>query len=128
MLNDSTVAALIAVNDLEKGKEFYGGVLGLEVLKESKHGVLYAAGQGKLAIYPSSVAGKCESSVAMWMVDDLEVTMQSLQDRGVTFEKYGDPDADGDKRIARFKGQRGAWFKDPDGNILYLREMPLGEG
>ncbi|UUZ74885.1 hypothetical protein LP414_22300 [Polaromonas sp. P1(28)-13] len=46
--------------------------------------------------------------------------MQTLKAKGVTFEHYDLPGLvrEGDVHVAgTFKG---AWFKDPDGNILHI--------
>jgi hypothetical protein len=38
----------------------------------------------------------------------------------VTFEQYDDPFNTDEKGIARMGDFTGAWFKDPDGNILSI--------
>jgi hypothetical protein len=38
----------------------------------------------------------------------------------VTFEHYDDPLNTDEKGIARMGDYTGAWFKDPDGNILSI--------
>ncbi len=54
-LSDCRVDAVIAVNDLDKAREFYEGKLGLEPHGEvSEAGTTYACGEGtRLYIYPS---------------------------------------------------------------------------
>jgi len=46
--------------------------------------------------------------------------VDELTARGVTFEQYGEPINTDPKGIARFGEYAGAWFKDPDGNVLAL--------
>ena len=49
---------------------------------------------------------------------DLEKAISELRSRGVSFEEYASPKTtDG---IAHLGPNRGAWFKDPDGNIFAL--------
>ena len=51
---------------------------------------------------------------------DLEKAISELRSRGVSFEKYESPKTtDG---VANLGPNRGAWFKDPDGNIFALVE------
>jgi hypothetical protein len=62
-----------------------------------------------------------------WEVDDLDVTVTELRRRGVTFEEYNLPgphtiDAiatiDGRYPSAAATGERAAWFRDSEGNLL----------
>ena len=60
--------------------------------------------------------------MAHFEVDDIEAVIGDLTSRGVTFEQYESP------RTVNFIAQvgpaRGAWFKDPSGNVLGVREGP----
>ncbi len=47
---------------------------------------------------------------------------QGAQDRGVVFEEYDMPGLKTMEGIAEIQGVKGAWFKDPDGNILPVAE------
>jgi hypothetical protein len=56
------------------------------------------------------------------MIDDLNKVMAHLRSKGVKFEEYDIPEM-GLKTVngvAMIGNNRGAWFKDPDGNILSL--------
>jgi predicted enzyme related to lactoylglutathione lyase len=48
-------------------------------------------------------------------VDDIDAAVESLSERGVTFERYESTDERG---IMRQGGPLIAWFRDPAGNIL----------
>jgi catechol 2,3-dioxygenase-like lactoylglutathione lyase family enzyme len=58
--------------------------------------------------------------VAHFEVADIEGTIAELQSRGVTFDDYETPKTV--NFIAQLGPARGAWFRDPDGNVLGLRE------
>ena len=49
--------------------------------------------------------------------------VDSPESRGVTFEEYETPKTV--NFIAQVGPARGAWFKDPDGNVLGVREGPV---
>jgi hypothetical protein len=52
----------------------------------------------------------------------VDAMVEELSGKGVTFEQYGEPFNTDEKGIARFEGSgAGAWFKDPDGNVLGSR-------
>jgi catechol 2,3-dioxygenase-like lactoylglutathione lyase family enzyme len=123
-LGDSPVSAAIPVSDLDRARAFYEGKLGLSGGKdEVDGGITYTCGdRTTIHPYPSpDNAGKSGATLAFWMVADVEAMVDELSAKGVTFEQYGEPFNTDDKGIARFEGNAaGAWFRDPDGNVLAL--------
>jgi catechol 2,3-dioxygenase-like lactoylglutathione lyase family enzyme len=113
-------AATLPASDLTRARAFYEQTLGLEVEEESPSGVQYRAGTGALFVYPSEFAGTNQATAASFEVDDIEATVADLRGRGVTFEEYDFPGLKTEKGIADLEGERGAWFKDTEGNILAL--------
>jgi catechol 2,3-dioxygenase-like lactoylglutathione lyase family enzyme len=122
MLGSSSVAAVIAVKDIERAKEFYGRTLGLTAADEAQDGVYYQCGGGtRVFVYQSGYAGTNQATAVSWEVDDVSAEVKSLQQKGVTFEEYDSiPDVTRDGAVHRAEaiGITAAWFKDPDGNIL----------
>ena len=120
MFESASAHATIAVTDIDRAKKFYGEVLGLRTKEERSGGVVYEAGGGTwILVYPSQFAGTAQSTSMTFEVTDLEPAIDELAGRGVTFEQYDFPGLKTDGRgIAEIEGERGAWFKDPDGNIL----------
>jgi catechol 2,3-dioxygenase-like lactoylglutathione lyase family enzyme len=110
----------VSVTDLERAKKFYGETLGLKSDGEiAEDHVVYEAGDGTfLVIYKRPQPPKAENTVAAFSVDDVEATVQWLKDRGVVFEEYDSPGLKTIDSIATIGELKGAWFKDPDGNIL----------
>jgi catechol 2,3-dioxygenase-like lactoylglutathione lyase family enzyme len=121
MLRDAEVRAYVPVSDVERGREFYEGVLSQRPVEENEGGVLYeCAGGSRFFMYLSPGAGTSQASCAYWEVADLEAEVAELQARGVGFERYDVPGMEGDGPIVTGGGARAAWFKDPDGNVLAL--------
>jgi catechol 2,3-dioxygenase-like lactoylglutathione lyase family enzyme len=123
MLGDSTISAVIAVSDLNAGKEFYGNTLGLGAGDENPAGVYYSSGSGKLLIYESPNAGTSKATVVGWTVSDVEGTVDALKAKGVVFEQYDMPGVTREGDIHFMGPTKAVWFKDPDGNILSLSDM-----
>jgi catechol 2,3-dioxygenase-like lactoylglutathione lyase family enzyme len=125
MLANAPIAAVVAVTDLARAKEFYGGTLGLpEAAGDEPDGVYYVCGGGtRLLVYQSRYAGTNQATAAGWQVDDLEGTIADLQGKGITFEEYDHiPGITREGAIHRSGDIAGAWFKDPEGNILAISE------
>lgn len=128
MLNNATVYATIAVNDIEQGKEFYGRILGLHQVDENPGGVTYQSGTGKLFVYQSPTAGTSEATTAAWDVSDVEAVVDELKVKGIVFEHYDNiPGAVMEGEIAVMAPHKAAWFKDPDGNILSIGGQDLAQ-
>ena len=123
MLEKASAQATIAVSDLDRAKKFYGETLGLPLKDERADGVTYTVGNTWFLVYPSQFAGTSQSTCMAFEVDgDLETAVKELRDGGVTFEEYDLPGLKTKNGIAEIGGVKGAWFKDPDGNILAVGE------
>jgi catechol 2,3-dioxygenase-like lactoylglutathione lyase family enzyme len=123
MFESATAHATVAVSDLERARKFYEGTLGLEIMDERSDGVTYkdAAG-GWFLVYPSQFAGTAKSTYMSFDVADVEQAVKELRERGVVFEEYDMPGLKTVNGISEIQGVKGAWFKDPDGNILAIGE------
>ncbi len=120
MLNEAMVYATVAVKDINKAKEFYGGTLGLEQVHDNPGGVGYKSGSGQLFVYTSQTAGSGQATCASWTVNNIEAVVDGLKQKGVAFEHYDLPGATMEGDIHVMGEMKAAWFKDPDGNILGL--------
>jgi catechol 2,3-dioxygenase-like lactoylglutathione lyase family enzyme len=122
MLANQTVAATIAVKNIDAARGFYGDTLGLTLLPDSQPEVLsYQSGQATLVVYKSDFAATNRATSATWAVgSEFDAIMKALKSKGVKFEHYDFPGMklEGDAHV--MGDFRGAWFKDPDGNILHL--------
>lgn len=122
-LSDSRVEPTIAVSDMAMAREFYEGKLGLSGGDDQPDGGhTYPCGDGtRIHVYPSpGNAGKSGATLAGWLVDDVETTVDELTANGVTFEQFGEPFNTDEKGIAKLGDIAIAWLKDPDGNTLAI--------
>lgn len=127
MLSDYPVHATIATGDLARARAFYEGTLGFSPEWEEPGGaVIYRSGATRFLLYVSDFAEGSAQTVATWQIDDVDAMVADLGAKGVTFEQYDLPGLKTDERgIAELGSMRGAWFKDPDGNILNVGTAPL---
>jgi catechol 2,3-dioxygenase-like lactoylglutathione lyase family enzyme len=122
MLSDGMVVPTVAVTDLDRAKRFFQDQLRLPLLDETPFALRFGAGKGtQLAVRRGQP--NVGQTVAHFEVDDLEVVIRDLTSREVTFEDYEVPKTT--NFIAQIGPARGAWFKDPDGNVFGVREGPV---
>ena len=122
MLGAAMVVATLPVSDLEQARRFYGETLGLEQLWENPASIRFRCGSvSELSVFrrPGLVT---EHTLAHFEVEDIEATVRDLEARGVTFVDYADGPLKTTGHIAQLGTARGAWFRDPDGNFLGLRQ------
>ncbi|MGH2984735.1 MAG: VOC family protein [Solirubrobacterales bacterium] len=121
-LSDSKVNPAVGVSDIGRAKEFYEGKLGLTGGEETGDGgVTYECGDGtSVHVYPSPSAKPSGATLLGWEVDDLEAVVDELAGNGVSFEQYDQgPLKTDEKGIATTPdGDKIAFMKDPDGNVL----------
>lgn len=114
-----------SVNDIQKAKEFYGNVLGLEI-KEGIMGILelHIEGNNPVIVYPKPNHEPATFTILNFPVDNIDKAVDALIEKGVVFEQYGGDIKTDEKGISRDNGGPNiAWFKDPAGNILSVLEV-----
>jgi hypothetical protein len=62
-------------------------------------------------------------TVLGWQVSDIVTRVQDLAERGLVFERFPGIKQDPLGIWATDDGDRVAWFKDPDGNVLSVTEL-----
>ncbi len=126
MLTNARIGAVIPVTDLDRAREFYEGVLGLQVLRvDAARGfVFYVSGATYLQIYTRQAASSGEHTIAGFELgSDFDAVVDGLIARGIMFDTWTVPGVElpWDKRgVLKEGGGGAAWFKDPDGNILVI--------
>ena len=132
MLGDKNVIATLAVDDLERARNFYENTLGLKQVPGLPDGadigaILYQSGSSAVLVYQSAYAGTNQATAAAWGVgDDFDAIVDDLRSKGVTFERYDDlPDTTREGDVHVTGEMKSVWFKDPDGNILNVGNVSM---
>jgi catechol 2,3-dioxygenase-like lactoylglutathione lyase family enzyme len=127
MLEHSDFAARLPAQDLRRAKAFYRDKLGLEPIEERPGGLRYRCGNGSFALFESSGKPSGNHTQAGWEVEDIAATVAELRRRGVVFENYDLPGLKTVNGLAEIagnypsrggRGERAAWFRDSEGNLL----------
>lgn len=122
MLDGANAYATIPAQDLERARSFYADKLGLQPEEEGPDGLRYRCGDGGFLLFASSGQASGTHTQLGWDVDDIEAAVAALRERGVVFEEYDLPGFKTVNGIADIEGERGAWFKDSEGNLLAVGE------
>ena len=128
MLANAKVATRLPAQDLERARAFYAEKLGLEPAEQRPGGLRYRVAGGEFALYQSGGAPSGEHTQMGFEVEDIDAAVAELRQRGVVFEEYDFPGLTTVGGIADIEGnypskgtgERGAWFRDSEGNMLGL--------
>jgi catechol 2,3-dioxygenase-like lactoylglutathione lyase family enzyme len=134
MLSKSNVATRLPAQDLERARKFYAEKLGLEPTEERPGGLKYRCGNGYFALFESAGAPSGEHTQMAWEVQDIDAVVTELRRRGVIFEECDLPGLETINGIAEVSGnypssggigERAAWFRDSEGNLLGVGQPTL---
>ena len=125
MLRDGNVNAMVPTRNLSRARSFYERTLGFVPAKEDMEGaVRYECGDGSwFLLYETMVEIPAQHTVMNWTIDDIAAEVADLKGRGVEFIEYDLQKLKTVDSIADAPEGKGAWFRDPDGNVLGVSEM-----
>ena len=119
MLSDYPVFPILLSLDLDATRDFYHGVLGLEIAREDEGDrIVFRSGGGQLAVTLSTVGTSDTQTQVAWRVPDIHAALADLRARGVRIEEYTAPDPVTTDGVADMRHSWAAWFIDPSGNVL----------
>jgi catechol 2,3-dioxygenase-like lactoylglutathione lyase family enzyme len=124
VLSDSAAFSGFSVDDLDRARDFYEGVLGLRTTAEAMGGLmqLHAGGERAVLVYAKGSAHTPATyTVLNFPVPDVDAAVAELAGRGVEFLHYDDPPTDA-AGVMREGGPLIAWFTDPAGNVFSVIE------
>ena len=111
-----------SVDDIGKAKDFYGGVLGIDVTEENGALSLHIPAGGDVFIYPKDDHEPATFTILNFPVEDIDQAANELADRGVSLVRYEGFDQDEKGTVRDPNGPPIAWFLDPAGNVLSILE------
>jgi catechol 2,3-dioxygenase-like lactoylglutathione lyase family enzyme len=122
-LSDFPSQAAVPAVDLERARRWYEQKLGLSPSEDIPGQLTYECGGTKFVLFKSSGAASGTHTQMAWIVSDLDSVMAELRSNGVEFEEYDTRTLKTEEGVATITGERGAWFKDSEGNLLALGEL-----
>ena len=122
MLGSSKIVAFVAITDAEKALAFYEGVLGLQFVKDDGFALVFDANGIMVRAARMKEVTPLPFTVLGWQVSRIEDSVRALTKKGVRFEIFGFLKQDELGIWTAPTGDKVAWFKDPDGNVLSISE------
>ena len=121
MFGSTNIVAFVPTKDAEKAKAFYVDVLGLRFIKDDGFAMVLDA-NGILVRVARAQFTPAQFTILGWQVKNIEKTAVELQEKGVHFERFGFFEQDALGIWTAPTGDKVAWFKDPDGNVLSVSQ------
>lgn len=125
MLTDRRIHSTIPAADLGRARRWYEERLGFVPIRELPGGLMYEAAEGtRFVLYPTPNAGQSPNTLMGFATSDIEAEVRELKARGVVFEDYDFPTLKTVDSIATTGPTRAAWFRDSEGNIIGIVQLP----
>jgi catechol 2,3-dioxygenase-like lactoylglutathione lyase family enzyme len=123
MLGSIDIVAFLATTDYDKARAFYEGTLGLRFIKNDGFAMVLEANGIMVRISKLPQFTPAQFTVLGWQVPDIRKMVMGLQAQGVHFERFGFFEQDELGIWTAPSGDKVAWFKDPDGNVLGVSQL-----
>lgn len=122
MLSSNKMIGFVITQDPNKARGFYEETLGFKFVSEDQYALVMETDENMIRIATVKNFAPAQHTVLGWEVKQIERVASYMKERGVVFEHYpwmpphelGIWEAPG--------GDKVAWFKDPDGNVLSLSQ------
>ncbi len=133
-LQDASIAVRLPAQDLDRARRFYSERLGLEPVETREGALRYACGGDSFAVFQSTGKPSGEHTQMGFTVPDIEAAVAELRARGLEFDDVqfaGLPVTDGIVDIpghypsSGAVGERAAWFRDSEGNLLGIGQLVM---
>ena len=122
MLASSKIIAFVPTSDPQRSRTFYEGILGLRFVKDDGFALVFDANGIMMRVAKGRDFKPAQYTILGWQATDIETTVPVMVLKGVQFEQFGLPGQDKMGIWTAPNGDKVAWFKDPDGNILSISQ------
>jgi catechol 2,3-dioxygenase-like lactoylglutathione lyase family enzyme len=122
MLATAKLVGFVPTKDYDQARAFYEGKLGFEFVSLDQYALVMRVGGHMIRIAKIPNFTPLQGTILGWEVENIEAAVSWLMKRGVTTEKY--PFVQ-NRELGIWttpNGDKVAWFKDPDGNILSVSQ------
>lgn len=118
---DSVVTFLTTQNP-DAATAFYRDKLGFRFLHDDHFALVFDMNGVALRIVKAKSFTPAQGTVLGWETRDIAATMKQLIQKGIAFERYPNMGQDAEGVCTFPNGDKVAWFRDPDGNVLSISQ------
>jgi catechol 2,3-dioxygenase-like lactoylglutathione lyase family enzyme len=118
MLSESRLMGLVPTTDRARARRFYQDVLGLRLVGDDGFALVFEVGCATLRVVDSGPFRPQPFTLVGWQVTDLTPVVAGLVAQGVELARFAELPQDEAGIWTAPSGERVAWFRDPDGNLL----------
>lgn len=116
------VVTFLLTKTADEAISFYRDWLGFKFLRDDGFALVFDMNGVMLRIGKVPSFTPAQNTVLGWESRDIAADVDALVAKGIVFERYPNMGQDG-RGIATFPGgDKVAWFKDPDGNVLSVSQ------
>ncbi len=120
------VVTFLLTTKAEAATAFYRDTMGCPYLRDDGFALVFDLGGVMLRIGKVPDFTPAQNTVLGWEVDAIGAEVTRLESKGARFERYENMGQDGQGICTFPNGDKVAWFKDPDGNVLSLSQHAAG--
>lgn len=124
MLSNANLQSIICTCRLDEAEKFYRDTLGLVLKNKSDGSLVFDVNGGNLWVAPVPSTTPTEHTVLGFSVSDVSSVVSTLAERGVVVERFEGFSHEPDGVLTTPGGSRVAWFRDLDGNLLSVVQLP----
>jgi len=124
VLHPAQLVGFAVTTDAARARAFYADKLGFRVAGEDAQALVLDADGSMLRLQKAREHTPRPYTVLGWNVRDLAATLARMAAAGVACERFPGLPLDEHGIMDFPDGTRLAWFKDPDGNVLSVAQMP----
>jgi catechol 2,3-dioxygenase-like lactoylglutathione lyase family enzyme len=124
VLHPAEMVGFLMTTDVARCRAFFVDRLGFREVGEDPYALVLEADGRMLRIQKSKQHEPRPYTVLGWNVKDIGAALERLAAAGVRCEQFGFPGQDARGVMTFPDGAQVAWFKDPDGNVLSVAQMP----
>ena len=118
------VGFLVTTNP-DAARRFYTEVLGFRLLSDDAHALAFDTPGAILRVGKAQQFTPAHGTVLGWEVQEIQAAVFDLTSKGAVFERFPGMQADEHAVFTFPTGDKVAWFKDPEGNLLSLSQHVL---
>lgn len=117
------VVTFLLTKKADAALEFYRDVLGLQFVGDDGFALVFDMRGVMLRISRVPEFTPAQQTVLGWKTEEICAEMTRLAEKGLRFEHYPDMGQDEEGVCTFPSGDKVAWFKDTDGNLLSLSQF-----